>query len=112
MTFTEELLADMVKDVTGSYELKLSKGSEVKVVNFKGPYKRIPLVKGIEEAVGHILPSEFDSEESRATLDSLCVNHHIHCGEPRTASRYHIPEVGYWTNWLGTSYKGQLPLCS
>lgn len=59
MAFTEEMLADMVKFVTGSYEVKMPNG---RVVNFKGPYKRVSIVEGLEEAMKVKLPSEFDSE--------------------------------------------------
>lgn len=86
--FTEELLAELVKEVTGSYEMKTTQDGKERLVNFKGPYRRIPLVGGLEEALKLSLPTEFDSEESRRFLDDLCVKHRVQCGEPRSTSRY------------------------
>lgn len=54
--FTEELLGELVKDITGSYELKTVVGDQTKIVNFKGPYRQIPLVAGLEEKMKIRLP--------------------------------------------------------
>lgn len=48
MAFTEEFLAELVKALTGSYELKAAHTGNL--VNFKGPYRRVPIVRGLEEA--------------------------------------------------------------
>lgn len=54
--FTEELLGELVKDITGSYELKTVVGDQTKIVNFKGPYRQIPLVAGLGEKMKIRLP--------------------------------------------------------
>lgn len=48
INFTEEFLASLVKDITGGYELKTIINGENKIINFKGPFKQIPLVAGLE----------------------------------------------------------------
>lgn len=56
MKFTEELLAEMVKSVTGGYEVKVHNG---KMVDFRGPYQRVPIVAGLEEKMKVKMPEEF-----------------------------------------------------
>lgn len=46
----------MVKSVTGGYEVKVHNG---KMVDFRGPYQRVPIVAGLEEKMKVKMPEEF-----------------------------------------------------
>lgn len=46
MIMTEDLMRELVKFITGGYELNI----DDRVVSFKDSWKRISLVNGIEEA--------------------------------------------------------------
>jgi lysyl-tRNA synthetase, class II len=78
MASTEEMLAGMVKEITGSYQIKYHpdgpEGREV-LVDFSPPFRRVPLIKvaplplqprsllkGLEQAMGVSIPSDLDSD--------------------------------------------------
>lgn len=56
-------------------------------INFKPPFKRISLVKGIEEALKVQLPENLESDEARKILMELCEKHGVDCPDPKTTSR-------------------------
>lgn len=92
MKMTEDLISGMVFEFFGTYELtyhpdgKENKDTARKV-NFKPPFARIPLVKGVEEALGIKLPENLESEETRLFLLELCAKHKIECQNPKTTAR-------------------------
>lgn len=92
MDMTEELISNMVYEFFGTYELKYHPdGKDVKdtvrTVNYKPPFKRISLVKGIEEALDVKIPEDLESDEANEFLRELCKKHNVECPEPRTTSR-------------------------
>ena len=95
MTFTEELLSQMVKHITGSFKIKYhpqddpSDPEKVYEIDFTPPFRRIPMMKGLEEALGVKMPKGKDlaTEESRAFFDKLCVEKNVDCPAPRSTSR-------------------------
>ena len=97
MTMTEEMISGMVYEFFGTYELKYhpdgkeesgdKQKKEERIVNFKPPFKRISMIKGIEEAIGKKIPSDFESEETRLFLVQVCKEKNIDCPEPKTTAR-------------------------
>lgn len=92
MSMTEEMISGMVKAVTGGYVITYhtegqDKPESAVQVDFTPPWKRIPMVSGLEEALHVKFPADLYSEEARSMLDVLCVQHGVKCGEPRTTTR-------------------------
>jgi lysyl-tRNA synthetase class 2 len=112
MKMTEEMISGMVYEFFGSYIVnyhpegrdddetkKFSKKDEEVVhdpnkpkkpvvqINFQPPFARIPLIKGLEDALGVTLPSNLDSEETRQFLAELCEKHGVDCPPPKTTAR-------------------------
>jgi lysyl-tRNA synthetase class 2 len=112
MKMTEEMISGMVYEFFGSYIVnyhpegrdddetkKFSKKDEevnqdsskpkkpVVQINFQPPFARIPLIKGLEDALGVTLPPNLDSEECRQYLAELCEKHGVDCPPPKTTAR-------------------------
>jgi len=95
MTFTEELLSSMVLSIKGSYKFDYHPGDDpanpdkVHVIDFTPPFRRIPMMKGLEEALGMKLPpnTELGTESTRAFFDKLCKDKNVECSNPRSTAR-------------------------
>ena len=92
MTMTEEMISGMVLAVTGSYKIKYHRaGRDVPEsaveVDFTPPFRRIPMIEGLEAALGVTFPKDLESDEARAFLDAQCVARDVKCGAPRTTTR-------------------------
>jgi lysyl-tRNA synthetase, class II len=71
MDMTEELVSSMVRDLKGSYKIQYhANGPEQEPIeiDFTPPWRRISMVKGLEEALGRSLPSDLTTEEARVEL--------------------------------------------
>ncbi len=80
MAMTEELVAGMVKEITGSHIVTYhpegeGEGKPVLTVDFTPPFKRVPMIEGLEAATGTVFPAELASPEARSFLDALCIKH-------------------------------------
>jgi lysyl-tRNA synthetase class 2 len=92
MALTEEIVSTMVMKVCGSYKVTYHREGRDKPesaveVDFTPPFRRIPMMEGLEEALGVPLPKDLSTDEARATLDKLCVSKNVKCGAPRTTAR-------------------------
>ena len=95
MTFTEELLSQMVKSIHGSFKIQYhpqddpNDPDKVYEVDFTPPFRRIPMMKGLEEVLGIELPKGKDlaTEETREFFDKLCVEKGVECSNPRSTAR-------------------------
>ena len=92
MKMTEEMISGMVKAVCGSYIIKYhvdgpEHPEKAVTVDFTPPFKRIPMIQGLEEALNVKLPTDLFSEESRLMLERLCTKHNVNCPAPRTTTR-------------------------
>jgi len=92
MTLTEDLMSQLVLKVCGDYKVKTNVTKEdgtmeVVEIDFKPPYKRIPIVKGLEERLKVKLPKNLGSEEARKGIDALLVKLGVPCTNPRTTAR-------------------------
>lgn len=80
MDFTEQMVSELVKSIHGSYKIQYHPhGQEEKdnviEIDFTPPWKRIPIMKGLADALKMELPSNKDlhTEEARLFFDKLCV---------------------------------------
>lgn len=103
MDMTEDMLSKMVNSIHGSYKIKYHpNGQEDKdnffEIDFTPPFKRIPMMKGLEDALGVKMPAntELHTEESRAFFDKLCVEHKVDCSNPRSTARLIDKLVGHF----------------
>ena len=95
MKFTEELLSQMVLSIKGSYKFKYHPQDDPKnpdkeyEIDFTPPFKRIPMMKGLEDALKVKMPpnSELHTEKSRAFFDKLCKDRNVECANPRSTAR-------------------------
>jgi len=95
MDFTEELLSGMVKALTGSFIINYhpqddpNNPEKTYEIDFTPPFRRIPMMKGLEEALDMKLPSGKDlyTEEARQFFDKLCKDREVECSAPRSTSR-------------------------
>lgn len=92
MTMTQEFFVGLVKSVNnGSLIVTYhpAGSTEPIQIDFTPPFKRIPLIAGLEVALGVQFPpaSELTSESGTKFLSDLCIKHNIECGAPRTAAR-------------------------
>jgi len=92
ITLTEELVSGMVKEVTGSYILSYHhKGPDQPPIQIDctPPFRRISMLKGLEEIAGIKIPEGFklESEETRQFLIKVCEEKKVLCTPPQTTSR-------------------------
>lgn len=94
MEMTEDMLSSMVYSIHGSYKIQyhpegLENPDKVMEIDFTKPFRRIPMMKGLEEVLGITLPknTELGTEESRIFFDNLCKEKGVECSNPRTTAR-------------------------
>lgn len=96
MEMTEQMLSEMVKTMNnGSYILKYHPNDDpanpdkVYDIDFTPPFRRIPMMKGLEEVLKVKMPDNeaLYTEEARAFFDKLCVEHKVDCSAPRSTAR-------------------------
>lgn len=88
MKITEDMLSKMVKDLTGSFKLKIhpTKDTELEI-DFTPPFKRICMVSGLEEKLGVKFPTDLASQEMNDVLNEQAKKHSVLCPAPRTTQR-------------------------
>jgi len=100
MSLTEDMVSKMVKDLTGDYKIQYhpdGPGTEkVVTIDFSTPWKRIPMLKGLEDAVGVPLPTDLFSDEATNFFIKLCEKHSVVCPPPKTTSRLIDKLVGHF----------------
>lgn len=92
MDLTEDMLSSMVKELTGSYVIHFHPDPEnhpeqVLDIDFSPPWRRIPMMEGLEKELGVTLPKDLDSKETEIFFDDLCKKHKVDCSFPRTTTR-------------------------
>jgi lysyl-tRNA synthetase class 2 len=88
MEMTETLFSQMVKEITGSYQLTIQKDPQEEpiTIDFTPPFKRIRMVSTIEEATGVKIPIE-NPETCLPLLEKLVTKYELECSPPRSISR-------------------------
>ena len=92
MDLTEDMLSSMVKELTGSYVIHFHPDPEnhpeqTLDIDFSPPWKRIPMMEGLEKELGVPLPKDLSSKETELFFDDLCKKHKVDCSYPRTTIR-------------------------
>jgi lysyl-tRNA synthetase class 2 len=86
MKMTEEILERIVLKLYGKYEISYTKADgTILNVNFKAPYKKIPLISTLETHLKKPIPRPLDGEECRLFLVQECTALKIKCEPPTTA---------------------------
>ncbi|KAG4078012.1 hypothetical protein HA402_002063 [Bradysia odoriphaga] len=89
---TEKLVSGMVKSIHGSYKVKYHpegpEGPECEI-DFTPPFKRVSMMKTIEEILKVQLPKpeELKTKAANEFLSNLCQKHNVECPAPRTTAR-------------------------
>lgn len=88
LDLTEKMISGMVKAVTGGYVIPYAseEGAEPVLVDFSPPWKRVPMIAGLEEALGVKFPPLEDASTG-PFLEALCKKHNVECSPPRTVAR-------------------------
>jgi lysyl-tRNA synthetase class 2 len=94
MNFTEELLSQMVKSIHGSFKIQYHPDQDndperVCEIDFTPPFRRIPMMSALAEALDMELPANKDLhlESSREVFDKICVERDVECKAPRSTAR-------------------------
>jgi len=90
LNMTEELVSELVKEVTGSYETVYhTQSGEVYNVNWARPWRRVEMIPALEEATGEKWPpaTELHTAETNEFLKKVLKKVNVDCSEPRTNSR-------------------------
>lgn len=92
MEMTETLLSRMVFELKGSYKFMAipfhgEKSSTPVEVDFTPPFRRIPMIKTLEEVLEVTFPRPLDSDECNAFLRDLCEKRGIEVTPPMTTTR-------------------------
>lgn len=100
LKITEDMVSSVVKNVTGSYVVKHHpegpESDKVVEIDFTPPFKRIHMIKGLEEKMNVKIPEDLSTNEANAELDALCVKHEVQCSAPRTTARLLDKLVGHF----------------
>ena len=86
MKMTEEMFSGMVKSITGSFLLKITKDDEEIEIDFTPPFKRISMISSIEEATATKIPIE-NTQDCLVVLERLLLKYDLNCAAPRSVSR-------------------------
>lgn len=90
ITLTENLISGIVKDITGGYKVKYhvhGHDKEPVEIDFTPPFRRIPMIKTLEEKLRVTFPTDLTSDETNQFLRRLCAEHKVECQHPMTTAR-------------------------
>ena len=106
MSLSEAFLSGLAKTITGGYLVTYhprGPGTEPITIDFTPPFRRIPLMAGLQAALDARLPgarlpsaTELDTPAANAVLSDLCRQLGVECSEPRTTARLLDKMVGEW----------------
>lgn len=87
---TEDLVSEMVKKLTGSYETKFhTQTGEVYEVNWAKPWRKVDMMEELERVAGEKFPAgdQLHTTETNTFLRNLLKKHKIDCSAPQTNAR-------------------------
>ncbi|KAJ1967903.1 lysyl-tRNA synthetase [Dimargaris xerosporica] len=92
MDMTEEMLAGMVKEITGGYQVTYhpnGPGTEPMTIDFTPPFKRVNMIEELEKQLKVTFPpaDQLHTDTTNQFLKDLCAKHNVECSEPRTNAR-------------------------
>ena len=88
MEMTETMISGMVMEICGTYVIPYAaeEGGEPVMIDFTPPWRRIPMIEGLEEALKVKFPP-LDAPGTREFLEDLCTKNNVDCSQPRTIAR-------------------------
>lgn len=92
MDLTEVMISELVKEVTGGYEIKYHpegpEGPEL-TLDFARPWRRIDMIPYLSEKLQVTFPAARDLQtpEANQFLRDLCKKHGVECSPPHTSAR-------------------------
>ena len=97
LDMTEQMISGMVLAIKGSYviEYAAEEGQDPVKIDFSPPWKRIPMIEGLEEATGKKFP-DMESPDMPAFLEGILKEYDIDCSPPRTVARLVDKLVGHF----------------
>lgn len=92
MSITEDMVSGMIKSIHGSYKITYHPDGpegEAVEIDFTPPFKRLSMIKTLEEVLKIKLPSadKLSNPETNQILSDLCTKYEIECPPPRTTAR-------------------------
>ncbi|XP_021810034.1 lysine--tRNA ligase, cytoplasmic-like isoform X2 [Prunus avium] len=100
MTLTEEMLSEMVKELTGGYKIKYHSNGLDKdpiEIDFTPPFRRIDMVDELNKIADlNINPADLSSDEANKYLKEACKKFDIICSPPETTTRLLDKLVGHF----------------
>ncbi|VVA28037.1 PREDICTED: lysine--tRNA ligase [Prunus dulcis] len=100
MTLTEEMLSEMVKELTGGYKIKYHSNGLDKdpiEIDFTPPFRRIDMVDELNKIADlNINPADLSSDEANKYLKEACKKFDIKCSPPETTTRLLDKLVGHF----------------
>lgn len=92
MSITEDMISGMIKSIHGSYKITYHPDGlegEAVEIDFTPPFKRLSMIKTLEEVLKIKLPSadKLNNSETNQILNDLCTKYEIECPPPRTTAR-------------------------
>lgn len=68
MKITEDMVSKLVMEINGSYIVKIHPNGVEKTLDFTPPFKRIPMIKGLEERTKEKFPEDLTTDEANKFL--------------------------------------------
>nr|GEW50424.1 lysine--tRNA ligase, cytoplasmic [Tanacetum cinerariifolium] len=99
MKLTEDMLSQMVKELTGGYKIKYHANgldNEAIEIDFTPPFRRIDMIAGLEEIAKLSIPKDLASEEANKYLADACLKFDVKCPPPQTTARLLDKLVGHF----------------
>eukprot|EP00262_Sarcandra_glabra_P015773 TRINITY_DN4952_c0_g1_i1.p1 TRINITY_DN4952_c0_g1~~TRINITY_DN4952_c0_g1_i1.p1 ORF type:complete len:629 (-),score=136.26 TRINITY_DN4952_c0_g1_i1:178-1986(-) len=99
METTEQLLAGMVKELTGGYKIKFHANGLDKdpiEIDFTPPFRRIDMIQDLEAIANLNIPKDLSSEEANKYLVDACTKFDVKCPPPQTTARLLDKLVGHF----------------
>lgn len=94
------MISSIVKKVNGSYIVRHHPegpdSEKVVEIDFTPPFRRIHMIKGLEEKMNEKIPEDLYSAEANEILDNLCKKYEVECSAPRTTARLLDKLVGHF----------------
>uniref|UniRef100_A0A7S1KQV8 Lysine--tRNA ligase n=1 Tax=Percolomonas cosmopolitus TaxID=63605 RepID=A0A7S1KQV8_9EUKA len=88
---SEEMLSSMVKEVCGSYKIKvafdINQPENVTEIDFTPPFRRVNMIPELEKILEVKFPRPLEGQECNAFLIKLCKEREIECEAPHTTAR-------------------------
>jgi len=98
MKVTEQMISGMVYSIHGSYKIRYKPSDEYpeRIVDFTPPFKRIPLIEGLEQAGNFKMPEDLTSDDTNKFLRGIVDKFGVNCPEPKTTARLLDKLVGHF----------------